>query len=252
MLQATSNPESITAGPPRTADLLKGQGLIVEFVGPPGSGKSTNCAAFTRYFSDEGLQVYQFADVKAYLKKMKAHKRLYIYMETLLSRGSSLASYLWVLLANGIRSFDSIIRYVKLCVFHAAALRFLQDSHADILLLDQWSIQGLWSATIFKNGNDDKLREHLPRFYLQSDWVLYFDASDETASERIRGRNSGRSRFDAMDDQERLSALKRYRHHLFEMFERSDCQNKLLLSTDVSPERNAEDFFRHLAVKTVG
>ncbi|HEX8038914.1 MAG TPA: hypothetical protein VF490_07170 [Chryseosolibacter sp.] len=242
----------ITAVRPRLADLLKGQRLIVEFVGPPGSGKSTNCAAFTRHFSEQGLQVYQFADVKTYLKKMKARKRLYIYMETLLSRSSSLVSYLCVLLANGIRSFDSIIRYVKLCVFHTAALRFLEEKHADILFLDQWSIQGLWSATIFKNGNYEELRQHLPRFYLQPDWVLYFDASDETASERIRGRRSGRSRFDCMDDQERLSALKRYRQHLFEMFERSDCKNKLRLSTDVSPGRNAEDFFRHLTLKTVG
>lgn len=226
--------------------VLKGRQLIIEFVGPTGSGKTTNCAHFSDVFRKENLNVYVFSDVKTYFRQLPFYQRLVIYMHTLLSSGQNIFNYAALLASNGIHSVDSIYRYIKLCIFNTALRQFMNTRKVDVLLLDQWVIQGLWSATIFKARSYDRLEKELQRFYFQTEYVLYFDIDEETACERIASRKTGRSRFDQMENGKRLGELRKYNQYLYQLYKNSHCRNKMTYSTAINPIKNAEDFYQHL------
>ncbi len=231
--------------------LLRGKNLIVEFVGPTGSGKTTNCSFFSDFFSKQNLNVYTFCDVKAFLYEQSFYHRLRIYLETIFTHGLDFLAFFYLLASYRIYSFDSIYRYMKLCLFNIVLHQFIGSRKVDALLLDQWIIQGLWSATIFKVHSLNKLQDELKRFYFKTDYVLYFDIDEETACERIQSRDSGRSRFDKMDYEDKLAELKRYNPYLHRLFENSDCPNKFEFSTKVSPVQNAEAFFHQLQASVI-
>lgn len=226
--------------------LLKGKGLIIEFVGLTGSGKTTNCLHFTEFFRKQNLNVYTFRDVKEFFHQLEFYPRFCIYFKTIFSNGQDFLSYFFLLARHGIYCSDSIYRYIKLCVFNRALHQFIVTRKADVILLDQWIIQGLWSATIFKVKSYDRLQDELKKFYFKTDCELYFDIDEETACERIHERDSGRSRFDKMDYGMKLAELRRYSPYLRRLYENSDCERKFKFSTKRSPVENAEGFFHQL------
>lgn len=231
--------------------LRKGKNLIIEFVGLTGSGKTTNCSSFSDFFSKQNLNVYTFQDIKHYLYQRSFYRRLCIYLKTLFEHSPDFLAFFLLLASHRVYSFDSIYRYMKLCIFNNVLHQFIRTRKVDALLLDQWIIQGLWSATIFKVHSFNKLQDELKRFYFKTDYVLYFDIDEETACERIQSRDSGKSRFDKMDYENKLAQLKRYNPYLYRMFENSDCPNKFEFSTKVSPGKNAEDFFHQFEYSVI-
>ena len=225
---------------------LMGKPLIIEFVGPTGSGKTTNCLHFSDVFRKQNLNVYGFSDVKQYLLQRTFFQQFNLFIRTLLSTSRNIFFYATLLASNGIYSIDSLYRYIKLCIFNTGLRQFMSTRKVDVLFLDQWVIQGLWSATIFKANSYEKLQKQLNRFYFPCTYVLYFDIDEETASERIGLRLGGRSRFDKMEHDKRLAELRKYNQYLYQLYENSDCKNKMKFSTRVSPGQNAEDFYVHL------
>jgi thymidylate kinase len=224
---------------------VQGKQLIIEFVGPTGAGKTTNCFHFMNAFKGQNLNVHAFSDIKAYLCQLGVYQRSCLYLRALRTNGVNIFSFALLLASNGIYSIESLARYIKLCVFNTALGQFMKTRKVDIVFLDQWAIQGLWSATIFNTRSYASLNKELKRFYFKTWYVLYFDIDDETACERIGSRGTGRSRFDQMEKEKRLAELKRYNHYLHQLFENSECRNKMTFSTKVSPVKNAEDFYRH-------
>lgn len=226
--------------------LVKGRGLIVEFVGPPGAGKTTNCLYFLELFRKRDINVYTFADIKAFFYRLDLVERLQVYVQAIMFYGSDFLSYCLLLVRRRIYSMDTVYRYMKLCVFNRALHQFIRQHDVDVVFLDQWIIQGLWSATIFKNRSTQKLQDELRQFYFKTDCVLYFHVDEDTACDRIHLRDNGKSRFDKMDKGRRLSELKRTTPYLYRLFENSDCQNKFQFSARRSAQKNAEDFLHQL------
>ena len=175
------------------------KGLVVEFVGQVGCGKTTNCNYFSELLKENGFVVYMLSDLKYYFHNMNYRSKFYIILSTLFFKGVDLLRFTLVLARHRIFSLDSIIRYSKLCVMNQVLRQFLVKRIFDVLLLDQWIIQGLWSATIFKLNSYDVLHEKLRRFYFKTDIILYFNIDIETALERIESRDTFTSRFDKMD-----------------------------------------------------
>ena len=231
---------------PSNAGLDPARGLIIEFVGPPGCGKTTNCAHFSTLLNDKGVKTYVFKDVKEFLYSLGFLRRIRLYVSAPLYNIVRLFSYFYLLASNGILSADSGIRYIKLCIFDAAAREFMKTRRVDVLLLDQWIIQSLWSATIFKARTYVTLQQRLPEFYFPASCVLYFDLDPETASDRIEARASDTSRFDRMDPERRLAEMKHYNDYLKDLYKRSECASKLTFSAKVDPHINAEAFLKHL------
>src|SRR5688572_24803990 len=97
--------------------LLKGKGLIIEFVGPTGSGKTTNCFHFLELFRKRNIKAYTFNDIKVYVSELTFYHRLHLCFDAILLNWRQLLSYTFLLARRGIWSFDSIYRYIKLCIF---------------------------------------------------------------------------------------------------------------------------------------
>ena len=225
------------------------KGLVVEFVGQVGCGKTTNCNYFSELLKENGFVVYMLSDLKYYFHNMNYRSKFYIILSTLFFKGVDLLRFTLVLARHRIFSLDSIIRYSKLCVMNQVLRQFLVKRIFDVLLLDQWIIQGLWSATIFKLNSYDVLHEKLRRFYFKTDIILYFNIDIETALERIESRDTFTSRFDKMDAGKRSEELKKYDTYLLQLYENSNCKNKLEFSALANPEKNAEDFLNQLKKK---
>ena len=222
------------------------KGLVVEFVGPPGSGKTTNSNYFSELLKENGFKVYMFKDLKEYFYTTKFVGKFYIIFSTLFFNGIDLLCFILVLVRHGIFSFNSIIRYYKLCTWNTVLQQFIAKRKVDVMILDQWIIQGLWSATIFKLNSYNVFHEKLRRFYFKTDIVLYFNIDISTASKRVGSRDTYTSRFDRMDAGKRLVELKKYNAYLYHLYENSSCLNKLEFSSMGSPEKNAEDFLQLL------
>ena len=216
---------------------LRMKGVVVEFVGPTGSGKTTNCLYFSKLLKDNGLEVYVFSDLKKYLYSLKYHKKILILLKTLFYYSHHFLRFSVTLAYHGIFSFNSNIRYIKLCIFNMGLQHFLINRNVDVIIIDQWIIQGLWSATIFKLKSCERIQYALQQFYFKSNIVLYFDIDAATASERIGSRESQQSRFDKMDPAKRIAESEKYNAYLFQLYENSNCQHKFMYSTKESPAK---------------
>ncbi len=244
--------KQMTKEQPKTLDQSKNKslhsvkGMVVEFVGPTGGGKTTNCRYFSELLKKNGLHVYVFSDLKKHLYSLKYHQKIFIVLKTIAFYSHYVLQYTFTLAYHGIFSFNSILRYVKLCVFNTGLQHFLENRNVDILLLDQWIIQGLWSATIFKSKSYDTLPLKLKRFYFKTSMILYFNIDAVTASERIGSRDSQQSRFDRMDPAKRIEESEKYNTYLFQLYENSNCKYKFMYTTTESPAKNAENFLHQL------
>ncbi len=230
----------------KPATLLTQRAKVVEFVGPPGAGKTTCSRHFTAALENHGLRVLVLQDIKDYVKALPYADKVKLLFKTLFSRGYAIMLFSFTLASRGIYSYDSLYRYTRLNIFHTALKQILQHTNVDIVLLEQWVVQELWSATIFKSVAYESLPARFRNLYFYTDITIYFDIDLATAAERIAARQTRRSRFDIMDASTRLAQMHKYNNYLFQLFQNSKCRQKLTLSTAQSPEANAEIFIDFL------
>src|SRR5688500_17084587 len=81
----------------RIGHLLKGKGLIIEFVGPTGSGKTTNCFHFLEFFRKRNIKAYSFNDIKVYARELTFYHRLQLCFEAVLLNWRQLLSFTFLL-----------------------------------------------------------------------------------------------------------------------------------------------------------
>jgi thymidylate kinase len=228
---------------------LKHKAITIEFVGPPGAGKTTSCHYFSELLKSKGFKVGTRQELKAFVKKMGFAGKLFLLLKLVLFRGPAVALYILSFAVNRIYSMDSIYRFVKLTLFDLALKQYKKNSDADVVLLDQWIIQEIWSATIFRAKSYTGISKSLSRFYFSTDVVFYLDVDIHTACERIRTRTTNFSRFDKMDAKRRAEELEKYNSYLFQLFESSDCKQKHLFSGHNSLQMNAALFIQHFNIK---
>ncbi len=230
---------------PQLEEKLKG--VIVEFVGPTGGGKSTNCKTFSQFLTARHLKVGIFGDVKDYFHQLPGRAQAKLITNAFLHHGMSMLSFTWLLMANHIYRINSLYRFIKLCIFHEMMIEYIDVSNVNVLLLDQWAVQGLWSATIFSNRTAyEKILTQLSSFFFPVDLLVYLNIDANTASDRIMSRDVHKSRFDQMDHSKRMMEFSKYNYYLLQLFEQSPCKQKLRLSAKDTPQANAEEFMNYL------
>jgi thymidylate kinase len=227
---------------------LTNRTTTVEFVGPPGAGKTTSCKYFSSLFKENGLTVCEIHDIKDFVRKKRFAGKLHLLLQLILFRTSRLTLYTILLLSNKVYSLNSIYRYIRLNLFDLALVQLKKKRELDVVLLDQWIIQEMWSATIFRAKKYSRLSKRLSKFYFRSDVVIYFDIDIRTASERIKTRPTNLSRFDKMDERKRIDELQKYTSYLFDLYKSSDCKQKHLFSGHESPESNAALFGQYFDI----
>ncbi|MCW3079459.1 hypothetical protein [Segetibacter sp.] len=224
---------------PHGKKILKQKAYTIEFVGPPGAGKTTSCKCLSGLLESNGYTVCTWQDMKDYIRKMAFIEKCILVLKLVLCRGQSLILYMISLANNRIYSTNSIYRYIRLTLFDLALEQIKKNGKIDVVLLDQWTIQEMWSATIFRAKSYSSISKSLSRFYFRTDVIYYFDIDVNTAAERIEMRPTKTSRFDRMAPEKRIQELEKYTSYLFQLFESSECVQKYLFSGNNSPERNA-------------
>ncbi|AMM51462.1 hypothetical protein TH61_10150 [Rufibacter sp. DG15C] len=219
---------------------------IIEFVGPPGAGKTSNCYCYTALLRNIGYKVLTLNDIKTHIRRLGKMQRTQLLAKTLLLHLPKVVSYSLTLVFNRIFSINSILRYLRIAAFDTALHQIIKAKKYDFVLLEQWMIQELWSATIFRLKSYDRIEKQLHRYYLKTDQLLYFDIDMETASVRITNRTSKLSRFDRMDPQRRVRKLKQYNQYLYNLYQYARCPDKRVISTNNTPEENAAHFLQQL------
>lgn len=239
--------QSIKAHKSKKSPFVEQKPVIIEFVGPPGAGKTTNCQYFLELLKARDLKIVARQDIEAYVRKLGPVEKYYLFIRTLLLRGHLIFYYTVSLAFLRIFSLDSIYRYIRLSVYQLALDQLIKNNKIDLVLLDQWMIQELWSATIFKDVAYESLAQQLSKFYFRTDMVFYFSIDVATASERIAQRGTKLSRFDSMAPTQRLRELLKYGAYLLQLFEQSDCTHKYKFCSKNSPSGNALIFFQYLS-----
>ncbi len=216
--------------------------MIIEFVGPPGAGKTTCCRAFAEDLKGDGKVVFTLPDLKSYLRKLSVFQKMMLVVKGLLQRVPLFLNYVMTLGRNGVLNKNSLYRFTRLSLFDLALKKYIRSNKVDVVLLEQWMIQELWSATIFKLSDYSKIATRLSKFYFITDYLFYFDIDEVTAAKRISHRQTNLSRFDRLEPAIRVSEIKKYSSYLFQLFEHSQCPHKYLLSADQSIQKNTVIF----------
>lgn len=218
--------------------------IVIEFVGSPGTGKTTSSHCFSNVLKASGLKVCLIEDLERFLKNSNRVTRISIAIGACITKGPLLLLYVALFALNGIFSLDSFIHYASLTLREAALKWFCKYDNIDVVILDQWGIQALWSSTIFYNYPSNVVTKCLRYLYLKTNIVIYFDIPPAVASKRIELRPTSNSRFDLMDAQKREKELSKYDKLLFQLYLYSNCRNKYIFSTEPEPSENVKDFER--------
>lgn len=210
--------------------------MVVECVGPPGAGKSTTCRMVMSSSMAQKLVIGQFSDIKVHIRSLSRMAQALLIFDAIRLHGGQLFRFVLLLFRKDSFAADSVWRYFKLCVFDAGLQQLLVLGKFDVILLDQWIIQGIWSATIFKSEPKRISAEVLRAFYFPVDVLVYFEIDAASASFRVGNRTDGKSRFEHMSQRERTGMISGYKDYLYELFQASSCPGKHVVQAIVGPE----------------
>jgi len=218
--------------------------FVVEFIGPTGAGKTTVCNQVAMIMEREGVTVARFKDVKRYFYRTP-FSIVRLILKTFLSEATTMLRFYRLLWRHGHLRFDAISRFARLCTFHTAQQEFCSRQRPHVLLLDQWSVQGLWSAVII-GPNTESLIKELGPYFFPVDAQLYCEIDLDTSLERIGERKHGLSRFDSMAAHERRKTLEQNNGYLYNLFRDSNCDNKAVISMHQTPAETANEVVKFI------
>ena len=225
--------------------------VVIEFVGPPGAGKTTSSHYFSDVLKERGLQVCISEDLEKHVKSLNAFHKLCIISKACLKRGHFLLLYILLFAFSGMFKLEYFIHYASLILRETALKHLIKEKRIDIVLLDQWAIQAVWSSTIFHLKPTALVLKYSKFLYLKTDFVIYFEIDPVIASKRMEMRPTFKSRFDMMDIERRKNELMRYNNFLIQLYTNSDCKNKHIFSTELRPSENAKALLDILKIEKV-
>ncbi len=159
---------------------------IIEFAGLPGAGKSTIARGFRPLLPEAlGPQLPRAS--------RRASPRLYA---AALALGLSLRPL----------EFNDLHRFLKII----EGYNIYRHGLGLPLLLEQGSIQRLWSAIADRAAYDPARRERLVRMLAEAppDVIVWVRTAPESAAARIRARPHGNSRYERMEAREMIERLR--------------------------------------------
>lgn len=175
--------------------------VLVEFFGLPGSGKTTLSYLIQQRLITERFDVSHRDDLMRWVQSRTIPSKI----------ARSLLYPCWTVCL----AYNLLLFYGHTTLKHPAFLKdiaklvntriyldaFIKQRRPDILLLDQWSVQTIWSNWIGRKSNNhenlSKNVNYTEKFHQKK--YLFFSITPEEAASRIAGRTRGGSRFDEYD-----------------------------------------------------
>lgn len=175
--------------------------MIVEFVGLPGAGKTTVAGAVVRLLRLHGASVTDRENIQRWLQNLPPIQKaaFTLYKPGRLLR-TAIAAFTYSVSVRPITR-DHVSRAAR-TPFYKPYLEHFLDRHAcEVCVLDQWSLQELWSLHI--DGSARRVDEpgRLVKALLSEEPLLYvfLRIAPAEAARRVASRSHGGSRFDGLD-----------------------------------------------------
>lgn len=190
----------------------------IEGFGLPGAGKSTCIAKLKNSpqlsesikvcLRKEGETMFLEAPDQYSNKKLKSLSELFIICSYLFVRPVFLLAALHALIIFKFnRNFISVFRTLMRALV-ARSKPMASINEKGYILLDEGIIQYLGALVVNTSVNEELPSDFIK--YIMSNYItalLYFDVDHESAINRIKIRNDGKSRFDAMENESAISNL---------------------------------------------
>lgn len=191
--------------------------LVVEFIGLPGGGKTTICCQAAERLSADGVHVAQRKEYYEWLRKCSLINKIEARTWGYLKRLPIAVQFLRYLSR---RCPHQKLRFSyghKVVLNHAYFEKFLRTACYEVCLLEQWTLQSVWSLGITCEETNGAALMPIARAIVAADPHLYIYSHlpPEVAALRIASRSHGASRFDRYEYPEIEQQLRQFRH-LFE------------------------------------
>lgn len=222
--------------------------LVVEFVGLPGSGKTTISHLVTAKLEAKGIKIVSRAEIlQQWHQKNVLQKLLQLFSSN---------SNQWTILVNSL-TFAAQVQPINLFSFVQAIKIFFNVKRNDVvvrgknyqlLLLDQGLLQETWSVVIA--GSLPKLsslkREMLSIFYNRSIIIVNLKIDLDTSVSRVQSRQQKKKKdsyFELMDSAQAYSLVTKYFPYLQEIINCARIADIPILDIDSSlpVEENSEE-----------
>jgi thymidylate kinase len=200
--------------------------LIVEFVGLPGAGKTTVSKTLASSLQIDSKRVLILEDIekscgwgKGKRGKNRIQKVIGLASATVRHWNASLESVLYASQVKPLNA-ESFICLTTVPRLLEMVQKTVSSKSCDVVLLDQWLIQNIWSVGVTGEITPTNFLERLIRKYGYFDipvLVVHFDLDVNTAVNRIQCRSTTESRFDKMQAEKAHAILLKHCSSLTEI-----------------------------------
>lgn len=182
--------------------------IIVEFVGLPGSGKTTITKEICSLLKNESYSVYTRGVFNSYwdtIDKIERRKRYIHFIVNNIRLSIELVIYLMLLKPIRIETFDFGYQFYRIVYKMYEAIKNAKREGFDFIVYDQGLLQALWSIHVSGTPRrEESLKKWIKRicdmtFKDENYFIIFLKDNHDVVIERIKKRHTMESRFDLMD-----------------------------------------------------
>ena len=227
--------------------------LVVEFVGLPGSGKTTVYHQVASKLRAKGIQIISRDEILTKWHRNNALQKLFKLFSSQFNHWSILINSLAFAFQIKPINWQSFVQAGKVFVNVKRNDEVVRAGNCQIILLEQGLLQEVWSVVI--TGSLPQVRylkrEMSTLFCKRSIAIVNFKIDLDTAMSRIQNRPTKKKKdsyFDLMDSEQAYSLLTRYCPYLQEIVNCARTAEIPILEIDslLSVEENSEEIVNWL------
>jgi len=220
---------------------------IIEFYGLPGTGKTSVADVLIDDMRLKGLKVKGRQDYEVWIKGLSFYVNVFMIIKTLFTILFNINLLLNYMLTT--KSVESLnIKLFFFIFYKAFSLKaFKKKFKDDIILLDQFLMQDIWSLFVFSSSYKEEVIKAIVSCCSQTDCIFFFSLSSEINAKRLSQRSGGTSRFDSNSYKDALASLLANKLYTEEVYSYSlKGSKKYIVDSSLSIKKNVDVIYKKI------